>query len=71
MRWVQVVGCKSHLSKTLKDIGKKQDITLQVDVMVVFKCLTVEGLPDVFCMLVVLVANTFLVKLAVIFLLGW
>ena len=50
------VGCKSHLSKTLKDIGKKQDIALQVDVMVVSKCLTVKGFPDIFRVLVVLIA---------------
>ena len=71
MRWIQLVGCKSHLSKILKNIGKQQDIALQVDVMVVSKGLAVEGPPDIFCVLLVLVANAFLVKLAVELLLWW
>ena len=71
MCWIKLVRGQSHFSKTLKDIGKKQDIALQVDVMVVSKGLTVEGLPDIFRVLVVLIANAFFIQLAVELLLWW
>ena len=62
--WINLVGGKRHLSETLKDIGKSQDITRQVDFVIVLEFLAVESHPNVFCVLVVLDANAFFTQLA-------
>ena len=64
MCWIKVVGGKSDLSETVKDTGKKQDITLQEDFVIDFKFLAVESNTNVFCVLVVLDANAFFTQLA-------
>ena len=53
---VESIRCHGCLAKVLKDVCKKEHITAEVNIMVLFQIFTVESRPHFLCMLIVLIA---------------
>src|SRR6218665_594717 len=57
MHWIQLIVIETHLSKFLNDISKENDITFQVQVLVITHRVHVKFRPNSLGMIVVFITN--------------
>ena len=62
---------ETGLAEILEDVGEQEGVRLKVEVVVLAKGLTAEGVPDSMRVLAVLVGDVLRLELAVEGLLGW
>ena len=66
---VESVCGESGPSKVLKDISQKVNICFEIYIVVITERSAIEGIPDLLCMLVVVIGNSFVAETAVEFVL--
>ena len=59
------VSLEAQFSEVLQDVGEEEDIGPKVEVVVVAKVCTAEGVPDLFSVGIVNVGDAFIGELAV------